>query len=82
MMGVAPKPQPVAAPAPPENRAAANMPTMPVPPNALPPSHHLDDAPALIRPPAAWQESGDANANFRPWDSRPVRQGDDEDWLR
>lgn len=86
MMGVAPKPQPapqpVAAPAPPENRAAANMPTMPVPPNALPPSQHLDDAPALIRPPAAWQESESADANFRPWDSRPVRQGDDEDWLR
>ena len=92
MMGAAPRPQPVAAPATPvaapqpvapENRAAANAPTMPVPPNALPAGQRLDDAPALIRPPAAWQEPAAADSpNFRPWDSRPVRQGDDEDWLR
>ncbi len=78
MMGVAPQGQPV-------NRGAANLPTMPISPNALPQSNHLDDAPGLIRPPAAWHESAGAeaaNPNFRPWDSRPVRQGDDEDWLR
>jgi 2-dehydro-3-deoxyphosphogluconate aldolase/(4S)-4-hydroxy-2-oxoglutarate aldolase len=81
MMGVSPQ----ARPAPPATRGAANLPTMPVPPNAVPQSNHLDDAPALIRPPAAWQEPAGADAanpNFRPWDSRPVRQGDDEDWLR
>ena len=95
MMGVAPQGQPAQAPAqpsaPPPNRAAANLPTMPVPPSAIPQVNRLDDAPALIRPPAAWQEPASADApaapaasgqNFRPWDSRPVRQGDDEDWLR
>jgi 2-dehydro-3-deoxyphosphogluconate aldolase/(4S)-4-hydroxy-2-oxoglutarate aldolase len=93
LMGVTPKPaQPLV---PPADRGAANLPTMPVPPNAIPQVNRLDDAPALIRPPAAWQESTSADApaqapaqapasnpNFRPWDSRPVRQGDDEDWLR
>lgn len=79
----APQAQP---PAPqPAERVAANMPTMPIPPEALPQPGRLDEAPALIRPPAAWQEAPNAaasNPNFRPWDSRPVRQGDDEDWLR
>lgn len=91
MMGVTPQsraPQPAS----PAAERAANLPTMPIPPNALPQSNRLDDAPALVRPPAAWQEQQSAadapvlpsasNANFRPWDSRPVRQGDDEDWLR
>ncbi|HZC05410.1 MAG TPA: hypothetical protein VE338_07190, partial [Ktedonobacterales bacterium] len=108
MMGVTPQGRPAQSPAQPAQpaqppaqgpeRVAANLPTMPIPPNALPQSNHLDDAPALIRPPAAWQESAGgvapnpptpnpvspsaSNANFRPWDSRPVRQGDDEDWLR
>lgn len=94
MMGVTP-PQPPQQPQqpqqqpqiqpPPASRVAANLPTQPVPPNAIPQVARLDNAPALIRPPAAWQESqtGEVPAeNFRPWDSRPVRQGDDEDWLR
>jgi hypothetical protein len=80
MMGVTPQVQR------PAERAAANLPTAPIPPNALPQGHRLDEAPALIRPPAAWHESAGADApngaDFRPWDSRPVRQGDDEDWLR
>jgi 2-dehydro-3-deoxyphosphogluconate aldolase/(4S)-4-hydroxy-2-oxoglutarate aldolase len=80
MMGVTPQAQR------PADRAAANLPTAPIPPNALPQGHRLDEAPALIRPPAAWHESAGADApngaDFRPWDSRPVRQGDDEDWLR
>lgn len=90
---------------PPAQRVAANLPTMPVPPGAIPgmpQGGRLDEAPGLIRPPAAWQESagaasgsgsGDGGAgaapeaangsdSFRPWDSRPLRQGDDEDWLR
>ena len=78
--------QPPQAPQPqPAERVAANLPTMPIPPDALPQSGRLDEAPALIRPPAAWQEApnaGASNPGFRPWDSRPVRQGDDEDWLR
>ncbi|HEX8983571.1 MAG TPA: hypothetical protein VF792_12410 [Ktedonobacterales bacterium] len=100
MMGVTPPqpPQPQSQPQPqqppqiqqhiqppPASRVAANLPTQPVPPNAIPQVARLDNAPALIRPPAAWQEShtGEVPAeNFRPWDSRPVRQGDDEDWLR
>ena len=95
MMGVMPQSRGPAQVAPqaasPAAERAANLPTMPIPPNALPQSNHLDDAPALIRPPAAWQEPSAADApvspsasgaNFRPWDSRPVRRGDDEDWLR
>lgn len=103
---LSPTPQPT-----PAQRMAANMPTMPVPPGALP-GGRLDDAPGVIRPPAAWQGapgSGDGSGgaghrptpaaaaahgltptsgpaggsdSFRPWDSEPLRQGDDEDWLR
>lgn len=90
----------VGAPRAPE-RPAANLPTMPITPGSAQgsaqgsaPGSNLDDAPGMIRPPAAWQESAGAappapdaagapgSQNFRPWDSRPVRQGDDEDWLR
>src|SRR5487761_611582 len=88
MMGV---PQPAPSSQQPADRAAANLPTMPVPPSALPQHTRLDEAPGLIRPPAAWQDAASdgapaqstpAGENFRPWDSRPVRRGDDEDWLR
>lgn len=88
MMGV---PQPAPSSQQPADRAAANLPTMPVPPSALPQHNRLDEAPGLIRPPAAWQDAASdgapaqstpAGENFRPWDSRPVRRGDDEDWLR
>ncbi len=91
----------------PAQRVVANLPTMPVPPGAIP-AARLDEAPGLIRPPATWEgasggEAGDgggqvspaasapqpvANGStsgpepFQPWDSTPLRQGDDEDWLR
>jgi 2-dehydro-3-deoxyphosphogluconate aldolase/(4S)-4-hydroxy-2-oxoglutarate aldolase len=77
MMGVGQQPQqpqqPQLAPQQqqPAARAAANVPTLPIPPEALP------QAARAAEPPAS-----PSNPNFRPWDSRPVRQGDDEDWLR
>ncbi|HEU0028844.1 MAG TPA: hypothetical protein VFQ25_17195 [Ktedonobacterales bacterium] len=93
------------APPRPQPRPAANLPTIPIAPGAIPggaipggaipggaiPGGKLDDAPGLVRPPAAWQESGAAASgsgsgsgsdSFRPIDSRPLRLGDDEDWLR
>jgi 2-dehydro-3-deoxyphosphogluconate aldolase / (4S)-4-hydroxy-2-oxoglutarate aldolase len=82
------------APPRPQPRPAANLPTIPVPPGTIPPAAspggRLDDAPGIVRPPAAWQESGAASGSgsgsgsdsFRPIDSRPLRLGDDEDWLR
>lgn len=81
-------PQP---PQPPQQRAAANLPTMPVSPGAIqaPQPARLDEAPGIIRPPGTWQDTGAASAipgsasdSFRPLDSRPLKQGDDEDWLR
>lgn len=76
MMGVAPRPAPAPSPAPvpvPEPQMpVANIPTMPVPPNAI--------AAALqSQPPISPSAS---NSGFKPWDSRPVELGDDEDWLR
>ena len=32
--------------------------------------------------PAASNPSASGSRNFKPWDSRPIDQGDDEDWLR
>jgi 2-dehydro-3-deoxyphosphogluconate aldolase/(4S)-4-hydroxy-2-oxoglutarate aldolase len=136
-------PRPQAPQIPPAQRVVANLPTVPVSPGAIPapPAARLDEAPALIRPPAAWQESavgsGDGSGGggsgrinpaasapppgvalgptatsgpapnipgtgsrnnpasnvpppgqrgapepFQPWDSTPLQQGDDEDWLR
>lgn len=68
-----PQPQPPQQPQPqpPASRAAANLPTMPITPEALPQPARAAEPP--VSP---------SNPNFRPWDSRPVRQGDDEDWLR
>ena len=120
--------RPQAPQVPPAQRVAANLPTMPISPGAAQ-AGKLDEAPGLIRPPAAWQGtpgSGDGSGGggsgrinpaapppppgvaagptatsgpaanlppsaagarnapepFQPWDSRPLRQGDDEDWLR
>jgi 2-dehydro-3-deoxyphosphogluconate aldolase/(4S)-4-hydroxy-2-oxoglutarate aldolase len=70
-----PQPQP--------SRAAANLPTMPVSPGAAQ-AGRLDDASGLAHPSGTRQEpgSGAGADSFRPLDSRPLRQGDDEDWLR
>src|SRR5215469_8769310 len=39
-------------------------------------------APAAVPVAAAAQPGSSASDSFRPWDSRPVELGDDEDWLR
>ncbi|MGH2518033.1 MAG: hypothetical protein ACRDHP_20510, partial [Ktedonobacterales bacterium] len=60
--------------------AIAAVPTMAVPPNAA----------AIVSAHAAPQRghaSGSldpaaSGSSFKPWDSRPVELGDDEDWLR
>lgn len=102
----------LAPPRPQAQRVAANLPTVPIPPSALPSAARLDEAPGVIRPPAAnippgvaagpTPSSGPARNNpparkwppqpsagprggpepFQPWDSTPLRAGDDEDWLR
>ena len=75
LMGVAqPQPQPPAQPVPVEIARAAQIPTMPVPPG----SGSLHQQPERGSAPLDPAASG----SFRPWDSRPVVQGDDEDWLR
>ena len=72
MMGVAPRPTPAQVASGEPQMPVANIPTMPVPPNAI--------AAALqAGPPASPSAS---NSGFKPWDSRPVELGDDEDWLR
>lgn len=77
MMGVGQQPQPPQVPQPvpqqpqPATRAAANLPTIPIAPEDLPQPVRAEQAPRSPSDP-----------DFRPWDSRPVRQGDDEDWLR
>lgn len=75
MMGVGQQPAqpqpPAQPPQQPAARVAANLPTMPIPPEALPQPARAAEPPV-----------SSSNPNFRPWDSRPVRQGDDEDWLR
>ncbi len=105
-------PRPQAPQIPPAQRVAANLPTVPVAPGALPSAARLDEAPGVIRPPAVnippgvaagpTPSSGPARNNppagkwppqpsagprggpepFQPWDSTPLRAGDDEDWLR
>ncbi|HEX9036442.1 MAG TPA: hypothetical protein VF808_05575 [Ktedonobacterales bacterium] len=109
-------------PVPAAQRALPNAPTMPMAPGALP--ARLDEAPAIIRPPASWQGgagAGDGSGGaaaaaprapapvsrginlgptpssgpaftgngggtgpepFEPWESQPLKAGDDEDWLR
>lgn len=68
MMGIAPRPVPAQGAGANAQVPAANVPTMPISPNAV--------AAALQSSPAA------SNSGFKPWDSRPVELGDDEDWLR
>ncbi|HLZ22210.1 MAG TPA: bifunctional 4-hydroxy-2-oxoglutarate aldolase/2-dehydro-3-deoxy-phosphogluconate aldolase [Ktedonobacterales bacterium] len=64
----------------PVRAAVAAVPTMAIPPNAaaivaknLPPQR--ERASGSLDPAAS-------SSNFKPWDSRPVELGDDEDWLR
>jgi len=72
MMGIG---SPQAAPASAGNARIANIPTMPVPPGMVDPT--MPDMPARSGFNPASSSSG-----FKPWDSRPVELGDDEDWLR
>ncbi|MGE5335757.1 MAG: bifunctional 4-hydroxy-2-oxoglutarate aldolase/2-dehydro-3-deoxy-phosphogluconate aldolase [Nitrososphaerota archaeon] len=75
MMGIG------APPAAPVNPRIANIPTMPVPPNMagmIDPT--MPDMPPVTSRPGF--DPAASNAGFRPWDSRPVELGDDEDWLR
>jgi 2-dehydro-3-deoxyphosphogluconate aldolase / (4S)-4-hydroxy-2-oxoglutarate aldolase len=69
MMGIAPRPRPAPGPVEPQIAVSA-VPTMPTPPSVA-------AAMSASQPGAAPASSG-----FRPWDSRPVEMGDDEDWLR
>jgi 2-dehydro-3-deoxyphosphogluconate aldolase/(4S)-4-hydroxy-2-oxoglutarate aldolase len=84
MMGIAPRPQPtVAAPPPPPPVApvpVAAPPVTPVPapdPAAVPTAQSTPPAPQPVPVPAA-----PAEQPFKPWDSRPLDNGDEEDWLR
>lgn len=89
LMGSQPPTQRPPVPAPPE-RAAANIPTMPIPPEALPGVQPMASAPQSPPPPQQPPQSPPppepeavaGSGSFRPWDSRPIRRGDDEDWLR
>ena len=65
----------------PLNPRIANIPTMPVPPNMggmIDPT--LPDMPQVASRPGI--DPAASSSGFRPWDSRPVELGDDEDWLR
>jgi hypothetical protein len=85
----------VAQPAP--NPAIAAIPTMPIGENAIAaaiqsapgapaPSYPAPGAPApsYPAPVAARSQPGttDTTGEFKPWDSRPIDLGDEEDWLR
>lgn len=69
MMGVAPRPQPSANP--------PHTPTAPQP--AVVPAHSVPPVPMPEPVPVA---SAPGEEQFKPWDSRPIQQGDGEDWLR
>lgn len=88
MMGLAPVPRP-AAPAPnPAHAIIAQIPTVSVPPElnpALAPVAAQRSAPPQPPAPQAPQPQARPSApsgEFKPWDSRPLEQGDEEDWLR
>ena len=71
---------PVALPPDPVRAAVAAVPTMSIPPNAA-------RIVANAHPPQREHASGNldpaaSSSGFKPWDSRPVELGDDEDWLR
>jgi 2-dehydro-3-deoxyphosphogluconate aldolase / (4S)-4-hydroxy-2-oxoglutarate aldolase len=84
MMGVAPRPQvPQGAGMDPKAVVAA-VPTINIPPGA---AAAVAAASGAINGGQGSQPSANADPNassggFRPWDSRPVEMGDDEDWLR
>lgn len=80
MMGIG---SPQAAPASAGNPRIANIPTMPVPPGMGDPT--FADIPARSGADPAARSGFDpasSSSGFKPWDSRPVELGDDEDWLR
>ncbi|MEO7002177.1 MAG: bifunctional 4-hydroxy-2-oxoglutarate aldolase/2-dehydro-3-deoxy-phosphogluconate aldolase [Ktedonobacterales bacterium] len=87
MMGAAPRPQ---APVGPGNPNIYAVPTMPISEGMIGPAIGLPSTPPPASPSAgryanaadAQGEGSGSGQNFRPWDSRPVEQGDDEDWLR
>ena len=90
MMGVGPRPQAPVAPLPVSPNVYA-APTMQINEGMIAPMIGLPGTPpAASQPgaarygssPDAGQESGGGSQNFRPWDSRPLEQGDEEDWLR
>ena len=79
MMGVAPRPQP----SPPEQQQAeavkaviAAVPTVSISPE------QVAAVAASATPVQRGEQEMSAGRSFRPWDSRPVEMGDDEDWLR
>lgn len=77
MMGIG------APPAPPVNPRVANVPTMPITPEMA--GMIAPTLPDLPQSPAASRSGFDpaaSSSGFRPWDSRPMELGDDEDWLR
>jgi 2-dehydro-3-deoxyphosphogluconate aldolase/(4S)-4-hydroxy-2-oxoglutarate aldolase len=72
MMGVA---RPAA------NPAVAAIPTMPIGENAVAAAMQQTPLPIAARSqPGA--DATDTTGEFKPWDSRPVELGDEEDWLR
>jgi len=80
MMGIG---SPQAASASAGNPRIANIPTMPVPPGMVDPT--FADIPARSGADPAARSGFDpaaSSSGFKPWDSRPVELGDDEDWLR
>lgn len=67
------------------NPAVAAIPTMPIGENAVAAAiQSAPGAPAYPAPVAARAQSGDVDTTgeFKPWDSRPIELGDEEDWLR
>jgi 2-dehydro-3-deoxyphosphogluconate aldolase/(4S)-4-hydroxy-2-oxoglutarate aldolase len=69
-MGIAPRPQPAAVD--PVKAVIAAVPTINVPPAAA----------AAVAAAQVAMEPAASESGFKPWDSRPVNAGDDEDWLR
>jgi 2-dehydro-3-deoxyphosphogluconate aldolase / (4S)-4-hydroxy-2-oxoglutarate aldolase len=75
MMGIG---SPQAVPANPVNPRIANIPTMPVPPGM----GRMIDPTVPETPSRSGFDPAASSSGFKPWDSRPVELGDDEDWLR
>jgi hypothetical protein len=69
------------------NPAVAAVPTMPIGENAVAAAIQSAPgapAPSYPAPVAARSQPGevDTTGEFKPWDSRPIELGDEEDWLR